>query len=259
MNSSIKILTLNIGNPSLERVKRQIAWLNQRDDDIIVLSETKNSTGCNYLADNFLQTELSLFSDREQKYVVFPTSTADQYGVMVISKFPIVESILPFPVDSPYYCRQVECRIQINGRMLDIIGIYVPSRDQTPQKIARKKEYLENAIQFIKKINNPSTVICGDFNIVDRNHFPHYSFFRKWEYDFYDQLLQIGYVDAYKYLNQTMQEYSWVGRTNDGYRYDYIFASNPLSNRILHCKYIHETRLQRITDHSAVMMELTCK
>ena len=44
--SLLKVMTLNIGNPSLQRVQKQIDWLETRDEDVFVLTETKLSQGC---------------------------------------------------------------------------------------------------------------------------------------------------------------------------------------------------------------------
>ena len=38
--SLLKVMTLNIGNPSLQRVQKQIDWLETRDEDVFVLTET---------------------------------------------------------------------------------------------------------------------------------------------------------------------------------------------------------------------------
>ena len=43
MESKLSLLTLNIGNPSLERAKKQCEWLTKRPEDVFVLTETKNS------------------------------------------------------------------------------------------------------------------------------------------------------------------------------------------------------------------------
>ena len=41
-------MTLNIGNPSLQRVRKQIDWIEHRDEDIFVLStDLPNSTNNN--------------------------------------------------------------------------------------------------------------------------------------------------------------------------------------------------------------------
>jgi exodeoxyribonuclease III len=44
--SGLSLLTFNIGNPSEERARRQLAWLAGRDEHVLVLTETKASSGC---------------------------------------------------------------------------------------------------------------------------------------------------------------------------------------------------------------------
>jgi exodeoxyribonuclease-3 len=41
----LSLLTLNIANPSPERVERQLGWLAARDEDVLVLTETKDRAG----------------------------------------------------------------------------------------------------------------------------------------------------------------------------------------------------------------------
>ena len=38
MNKSVSFLSLNIGNPSLERAKKQCRWLEKREEDVFVLT-----------------------------------------------------------------------------------------------------------------------------------------------------------------------------------------------------------------------------
>ena len=52
------------------------------------------------------------------------------------------------------------------------------------------------------------------------------------------------------------QAYSWIGRTGDGYRYDYFHVGRALAERIQACLYLHETRERKLTDHAAVTLSL---
>lgn len=257
VSKNIKVLTLNIGNPSLDRAKKQVEWLKKRPEDIFILTETKNSLGCNYIADFFSGYTTDFLCQQENMFVSFPKSPSREYGVMCISRFPIKKSITPFPKNSQFYCRHLGNDICIGNIVLNTVGLYVPSRDQSPEKINRKRVFLKESFAYIQNIENVYTIICGDFNILDRNHFPHYSFFRDWEYQFYDNLTQYGYVDAFKHCYPKVNEYSWVGKTNDGYRYDYCFVSTSLTNSITKCEYLHETRICRLSDHSALSIEIS--
>lgn len=64
-------------------------------------------------------------------------------------------------------------------------------------------------------------------------------------------------VDAHKLCSPDVQAYSWIGRTGDGYRYDYFHVGRALARRITASAYLHETREQRLTDHAAVTLTLT--
>lgn len=74
-----------------------------------------------------------------------------------------------------------------------------------------------------------------------------------WEYAFRTGLAATGYQDAFRLLAPDALEYSWVGRTGDGYRYDHARVSGPLAGCLADCRYVHEPRTNedRLTDHSA--------
>lgn len=247
---------MNIGNPSIERAERQSEWLSQRSEDIFVLTETKNSVGCHFLADVFSGMTVSLFQKTNNSYqVLFPQSLTGDLGTMIISKLPVVEQLYHFEETSIYHAREISASIMADNSVLIATGLYVPSRDASTQKIKRKQLFVEDFISIINK--SPSDVIIGDFNIVEPQHVPHYSTFFQWEYDFYDILLQYGYVDAFRKLHPQDNEYSWVGRTNNGYRYDHCFVNSKYADRIVKCEYDHETRLLGLTDHSAITVTLS--
>lgn len=255
----IRLLSLNIGNPSLDRAKKQCEWLMERTEDIFVLTETKNSQGCEYIEDYFMQYGYDLFSigtDSVSYDVCFPKSITNDLGVMIISKYPIKNNANLFNEDSIFFSRQLECEIELGEKLFCVTGLYVPSRDRSEAKIDRKKAFVEKTEQYLHQLNRKTTLIMGDLNILERSHIPHYSTFFEWEYDFYDMFLKEGFYDAYKLCHPGKQEYSWVGRSNDGYRYDYCFVSEDLKSLVRQCDYIHETRKIKITDHSAISVEI---
>ena len=101
-------------------------------------------------------------------------------------------------------------------------------------------------------------MFLGDLNVLEPDHRPHYPFFVPFEYDFYRALIaEHGFTDAFRQLHPAAAEYSWVGRTGDGYRYDHAFCSAILTPAIRSCQYLHEPRTSRLSDHSALTVGLT--
>ncbi len=249
-NVNFSIFCWNIANPSVERATRQAEWLRKRREDILVLTEAKQSKGCLFLERYF------------QSYgydVVFKIPEGKEYGVIIVSKQMLTPSSFSHRIDY-LQSRVVATKVNANGIELEIIGVYVPSRDKSYEKTERKKIFLKNLdkVLGLNLINiNSKRILCGDLNVLEQNHIPRYSFFEKWEYSFYQNLESYNLRDAFRLLNPNVQEYSWVGRTGNGYRYDHCFISNDLLPNLKTCYYFHEPRQykNRLSDHSALITE----
>ena len=105
-----------------------------------------------------------------------------------------------------------------------------------------------------QKLSN--LVVCGDLNVLEPSHQPHYSFLRDWEYKFYESFAKSGLIDAFRFFYPDVCEYSWYGRKGYGYRYDHCFVTKELKKYTKLCKYLHEPRKNRLSDHSAMILEL---
>ena len=99
---------------------------------------------------------------------------------------------------------------------LDVVGLYIPSRDESHEKIQRKRGFCTAVSGFADRPLRDAVVI-GDLNVLEPVHRPHYGTFRDWEYRFYDEFLVRGFVDAYRLRHPSDMEYSWVDYANRGY------------------------------------------
>lgn len=244
----ISLFCWNIGNPSIERAEKQVRWLKKRPESFFVLTETKNSEGCLFIKDYF---------QKNGYQVVFPNIEGKEYGTILISKYPIEESTFSNHIYSLPF-RAASARIALPNGILEIIGLYVPSRDKSIKKIERKKVFLKNIVEALKSApTSHFRIILGDFNILEPNHSPHYSFFEKWEYDFYNNLVNNKFRDAFRSISPHLEEYSWVGRTGNGYRYDHCFVSDNILSALEKCFYFHTPRNLRLSDHSAIVTQLS--
>jgi exodeoxyribonuclease-3 len=247
ITSGLSLLTFNIANPSAQRAERQLTWLAARDEDILILTETKASDGCRLLADNFRSAGYA---------VIYPEPEPGEYGSMIISKVRVEPLDLGARIG--YLPARVAAATLPNpSGTVRVVGVYVPPRDGSVAKTERKQKWLTACLAALAEDVPTPTVLMGDLNVIEPGHQPHYPYFVPFEYDFYRALVnEHGLVDAYRHLQPGAIEHSWVGRTGNGYRLDHALCSATLRDRIAACQYIHEARLERLSDHSALTMRL---
>ena len=122
------VLCWNIGNPSKERAGRQAGWLLRRPQDVLVLTEAKASEGC-FLIKKYLEA---------MGYcVVFSIPTVNEYGIMVIRKKLI--DVTNFAGRIQYLPTRV---VSVRANMLEIIGVYIPSRGSQEGNMLLKKKHI---------------------------------------------------------------------------------------------------------------------
>jgi exonuclease III len=139
---------------------------------------------------------------------------------------------------------------------LDVVGVYVPSRDESTENIERKRRFCTALSDFLATRPAREAVVIGDLNVLEPFHRPHHGVFRDWEYRLYDEFMVRGFVDAYRLRHPHEVEHSWVDYENRGYRFDHVFVSESLADRVLRCDYLHATRESGLSDHSALVVEL---
>jgi exodeoxyribonuclease III len=208
-----------------------------------VLTETSSGAGTEVLASGLAA----------RGYDVIATPPNNDRGVLIASKVRVRTRL----------CAKLEVTLpwRAAGVVLDtspplaVVGIYVPSRDRTPAKIAKKREFISS---FLRGLEGLSTrvrkhlLIAGDYNVISRRHDPPRKGYFSYEYAFHEALEGLGFAAGHELRTNGEHPYSWVGRTGDGYLYDYVHLSTELQPRIHMCEYVHDTRKRRLSDHSAV-------
>jgi len=245
----LRLFTLNISGPSLPRAGRLLSFLNELDPDVIVLTETRSNLGTAHL----------LASYRHAGYhVASPEAVAGgERGVAIIQRVPAAETPRRRTADLAH--RLLISRLGLR-RPITLVGAYVPSRDASAVKIERKQTFLAQMTRLLRRISQGDDVILmGDFNIVSRSHVPRYPSFRSWEYESLEHIAACGFVDAFAELNPGVQVYSWVGRTGDGYRYDYGFMTRGLLPQLRECEYINAPRELGLSDHAGVLLTISAE
>jgi exodeoxyribonuclease III len=237
----LAVLTLNVCSPSRPRAERQLEWLDERPEQVFVLTEISGGGGSEFLAERMRSAgwAVSASSPRER-----------ERGVMVCSRVSLEPPSAPI---ASYLPERVEA-VSLGG--LELIGVYAPSRDESPEKVARKRRFLAELLTSIGAREPTATVLIGDLNIVERTNRAVDKVFQDWEYELYEELPSLGWLDAYRSLHPDRVELSWADGEGHGYRFDHAFVTADLRNCLLRCEYVHDTRDSDLSDHSAMVIEL---
>src|SRR6266508_6649256 len=140
-----------------------------------------------------------------------------------------------------------------------VLSVYVPSRDRTLPKTEKKQAFIASLLAGLEAMPpalRARLVIGGDYNVVARDHRPLHPGFLPFEFGLLEALERHGFVDTHQHCAPGVQAHSWIGRTGDGYRYDYFHVGRSLGDRITVCAYLQETRERRLMDHAAVTLTL---
>ena len=245
----LSLLTLNIGAAARERAEAMLAWLAQRPEEVFLLTETSAGPGTDYILGQF----------RRAGYAVVQTPVRDgDRGTALVSRVQLHAERFEQFADASLPGR-------LAGAVLDteppvaVLSVYVPSRDRSLDKTEKKQAFVASLLAGLDAMPDQlrgRLVIGGDYNVIARDHRPLHPGFLPFEFGLLEALERYGFVDTHQHCAPGVQAHSWIGRTGDGYRYDYFHVGRKLAGRIKACAYLHETREQRLTDHAAVTLTL---
>jgi hypothetical protein len=246
-STGARILTLNIAAAAEPRAAKILHWLRGRSDDVIVLSETSAGPG----------TQLLRAGLEADGYVTYATIAERDRGVLLASRLGVRGSIAEISVSQP--CRATAVLLDTSPQ-LAVLGVYVPSRDRSPEKVARKERFLASLLTSIESLPErlrARLLLLGDYNAVARHHEPALPGFFQYEYDFHDHLANLGLSAAHELKPfGSSQPHSWIGRTGIGYLYDYAHLGSALGGHLQRCQYLHGPRQQRLSDHAALALNI---
>ena len=249
VSDCLRLFTLNVSGPSLERADRLREFLIGLDADALVLTETRQNAGTAFLMESLAGVGYEVCSPMPQ--------SSRERGVALLSR-----GIASEREASPALGVDLSHRLVVGEmgalRGLKLVAAYVPSRDASELKIERKRTFLSQMQGVLRQATcSGPVVLLGDLNVVGQSHEPHYPVFRSWEYEALEDVARHGLVDAFDELHPGVQEHSWIGRTGNGYRYDYAFVSQELADRIQACDYLHAPRECGLSDHAGLMLSLS--
>ena len=233
----MKIISWNV-NSVRARIENIKNYIKDSSPDILLLQEIKTQN------ENFPNKDFE-----EQGYKSYVYGQKSYNGVAIIAKQKINNINTDFIKDDQKQSRIITGEVNINKKKIELLNIYVPNGNPVDtDKYEYKKNWLKHFISGIKKklLKNPNLIIAGDFNIIPEEIDVHD--FNRYENDAlgrleirkkYRELINLGFKDVYRFLNQKKQEYtfwdyfagSW--QKNNGMRIDHFLLSNNLIDKVV--------------------------
>jgi exonuclease III len=179
-------------------------------------------------------------------------------GVLVAANVPFEPVFNPSGLPEDFYPHaMIECVFPD----MHVVGVYLPGQD-------RKRPHLEYLIRYARLTNEQQLpILCiGDFNSgrnesdIEANTGKSRLVDEFSTADLY-ALLERQWDEAWLLKHPDELEFSWYPRMGrplrkNGWRLDKAFVSHALRSRVRDAFYDHGFRLEGLTDHSALIVDL---
>lgn len=236
------LMTVNIGAAALDRAARIGDWIAGGDDDVVVLTETSAGKGTATLMDRYARAGWA--------YTELTDMDGDRGAALASRLAPGHIAAQRMPVTLAHRLATLSLGTEPEAVVL---GVYVPSRDRSEAKVERKRAFLSELLTAIEACDSgvrERLILAGDFNVVAADS-PMARTMMPFELEVLPRLADAGLADLAAAAGLADQP-TWVGRTGDRYRYDYVFAGAALAAQVADVEFLHETRTLGLTDHSAL-------
>ena len=256
----MKIASWNVNSLKV-RLPQVLDWINLNQPDVLCLQETKQNND-NFPHDVFEQQGLFSIHNGQNTY----------NGVAIISNKELINVQFNIPNFQDDQKRLISGIYHNDeGPKLRIISAYIPNgQSLNSDKFEYKKKWLKSFINFLqKKIDGIESIISGDFNIApskldcyDSKSWDGKILVSPQEREYFDKLLNLGFIDTFREMNPNANEFSWWDyripfKRNLGMRIDHILLSKTLLPFLKKAYIDKATRtLERPSDHVPVVTEL---
>ncbi|HQY22314.1 MAG TPA: exodeoxyribonuclease III [Gammaproteobacteria bacterium] len=254
----LRIISANVNGIRSAAKKNFFSWLSKQNTDIICLQETR--------AEVHLLTDPVFFP---QGYYTYFCS-AEKKGYSGVAIYTRIKPDQVHQDGLGWKEADTEGRyIQADFKNLSVASIYFPSGTSGEARQAIKYDFMA---QYEKKLRaqlkkGREYILCGDWNIAHKNidiknwrTNQKTSGFLPEERAWLDKVFDtIGYVDAFRVVNQEPDQYTWWSQrsptareNNVGWRIDYHVVTPGLIKKILSA---HIYKEEFFSDHAPLIID----
>ncbi|HLF58277.1 MAG TPA: exodeoxyribonuclease III [Alphaproteobacteria bacterium] len=259
----MKIAAWNV-NSVKARIARVIEYLRTAKPDIALLQEIKCTD------DGFPRMELE-----DLGYNLAVKGQKTYNGVAILSKFPLEDIVTELPGDkADDQARYIEAYVSCGKTPLRVASIYLPNGNPVDsEKFDYKLKWLKRLKSHAKKLlaNEDVLVLGGDYNVApsdddvfDPEIWANDALCRPESRAGYRAILNLGYTDAFRALNDTPHAYTFwdyqagAWAKDHGLRIDHLLLSPQAADRLQASGIDRKERgKDKASDHAPVWCELT--
>ena len=230
-----RLITLNLRHGGGTRAAAICDYLVASQADILVLSEFRaNPTGV------MIQHRLA---GAGYKHWSTSAPSGSTNGVAVAAKLPFSTEPHPTPALPARKARWLECAFA----EFSVVAAYFPG-------MKPKLEYWKWFMPLARARAGKPCVIAGDFN-TGKHRIDELgaTFFGA---NYMAEMELGGWTDAWRHLFPEGREYTWSSNKGGEFRLDYVWLSRASSAWLCRAWHDHKPRTSKITDHSALFVEL---
>ena len=253
----MKLISWNVNGLRAAMNKGFNEFFKEIDADIFCIQETKMQK--DQITDNIRE----LFKDR---YEYWNSAIKKGYsGTAVFSK--IKPEKVTYGINIEEHDQEGRV-ITLEYKNFYLVNCYTPNSQRELTRLEYRMKWEDNFREYLKQLNNNKPVIlCGDLNVahneIDLKNPTtnrHNAGFTDEERNQMTKLLNIGFVDSFRYLYPDKKDcYSWwsymfhAREKNAGWRIDYFIVSEHIKEKIIDSK-IHSEIFG--SDHCPVELDI---
>jgi exodeoxyribonuclease-3 len=233
----MRVITANVNGIRAAAKKGFFDWLKKQKADVVCIQETKAQEH---------QLEDEIFHPRGYHSYFFDAEKKGYSGVALYCKKQPDKIITGLGWDHA----DTEGRyIQADFGKISVASLYLPSGSSSVERHTNKLDFMDRFLNKLVEMKRKRRdyIICGDFNTVHKEiDITNWKSNQKnsgctpEDHAWLDKLFdQVGYVDAFRVVNQDSGEYTWWSNrgnaraNNVGWRIDYHVVTPGLRDKVL--------------------------
>lgn len=252
----MRVMTFNCNGIRAAARKGFFDWLPKANADVVCLQETKAQID---------QLSDPVFHPDAYHCAYFDAEKKGYAGTAIYTK----KKPAKLSTGLGFELADTEGRyIQADFDGLSVASLYLPSGSSGPERQERKFSFMGDFMEHMKKLRRKRRefIICADWNIchkqIDlknwRSNQKNSGFLpeeRQWLDTLYDD---VGYVDAFRVVNQEEDQYSWWSNrgqaraNNVGWRLDYHVVTPALKDKVRSAEIY---TAENFSDHAPVIID----